>query len=112
MADLVSAIEADSDIKLSELMVDGGACENDFLMQFQSDILATPVNRPLNPESTALGACFLAGLGCGVFRDAQELKKIRQTERMFTPDRTDSTRDELMSGWKAAVAMCRSGAAR
>ena len=112
VADLVSAIEADSDIKLSELMVDGGACENDFLMQFQSDILATPVNRPLNPESTALGACFLAGLGCGVFRDAQELKKIRQTERMFTPDMTDSTRDELMSGWKAAVAMCRSGAAR
>ena len=110
VADLVKAIESDSDIRLRELMVDGGACENDFLMQFQSDILSCDVNRPMNPESTALGACFLAGLGAGIFNGPEELKSVRQTERIFSPLMEEDRRKELLGGWEKAVAMCRYGA--
>ena len=110
VADLVRAIESDSDISLRELMVDGGACENDFLMQFQSDILSCDVNRPMNPESTALGACFLAGLAAGIFPSLDGLKNVRQTERIFSPLMEESVKDELLRGWEKAVAMCRYGA--
>ncbi len=110
VADLVKAIESDSDIRLRELMVDGGACENDFLMQFQSDILSCDVNRPMNPESTALGACFLAGLGAGIFTSMDELKRVRQTEKIFSPLMDEAKKNELLSGWEKAVAMCRYGA--
>lgn len=106
--DLLDAIEADSAIRLKELMVDGGACKNDFLMQFQSDILRVNVNRPKNTESTALGACFLAGLGVGLFKDYTHLKKIRQTQMLFTPDMDEDKSIELVKGWHKAVNMCMS----
>lgn len=106
VSDLLSSIEADSAIRLKELMVDGGACANDFLMQFQSDILRVNVNRPQNTESTSLGAAFLAGLGAGIFKDTDELKKIRHTERIFCPEMGSEKAKELLDGWSKAVKMC------
>lgn len=106
--DLVAAIEADSAIRLKELMVDGGACANDFLMQFQSDILRVNVNRPENTESTALGACFLAGLGAGLFKDYEHLKSIRKTQKLFSPHMDEEKSLQLIKGWNRAVKMCTS----
>lgn len=105
--DLCEAIEADSEIRLKKLMVDGGACENDFLLSFQSDILNVDVDRPVNVESTALGAAFLAGLGCGIFKDKNELKNIRKTQRLFHPSMDEEKLKNLCAGWKEAVQMCR-----
>ena len=104
--ELLEAIQADSGITLRELMVDGGACGNDFLMQFQADILGQNVNRPVNTESTALGAAFLAGLGAGVFQSRQQLKDIRRTDRIFSPQICADKRAALVKGWKDAVEMC------
>ncbi len=106
--ELLDAIEEDSGIHLKELMVDGGACRNDFLMQFQSDILMHPVNRPVNTESTALGAAMLAGLGVGVFSGKDHLKSIRKTDRVFIPNGNQTKRTERIEGWKHAVKMCMS----
>lgn len=105
--DLCDAIEADSAIRLKKLMVDGGACANDFLLQFQSDILQVEVDRPTNTESTALGAALLAGLGAGIFKDKSELKNIRKTDRLFIPAMQEEKLKELCAGWKSAVEMCR-----
>ena len=80
--DLVSAMEKDSGIDLQELYVDGGAAANDFLMQFQSDVLNLTVHRPLLHESTALGAYYLAGLAVGWFRDRAD-RKFRNTKKAF-----------------------------
>lgn len=105
--DLLDSIEADCAIRLKELMVDGGACANDFLMQFQSDILRVGVNRPVNTESTSLGAAFLSGLGAGLFKSTEELKKIRKTQCVFTPQMPQQRAEELILGWHKAVEMCR-----
>jgi len=88
---------------VSQLSVDGGAAANDFLMQFQADILGLPVARPAVIESTSLGAAFLAGLNCGFWRDAEELRRTRSLERLFTPDMDADTRESLLAGWAKAL---------
>ncbi len=81
--DVLYAMEQDSGISLKTLRVDGGASANNFLMQFQSDILGVPVERPENKETTVLGAAFLAGLAVGVWKDKNEIKKQLETGQTF-----------------------------
>ena len=88
---------------MSELRVDGGASANDFLMQFQADILNMPVNRPKNIETTALGAAFLAGLQVGFWRDAAALESCRQTDRIFEPTMSSEERGRALDGWRTAI---------
>ena len=88
---------------VSELRVDGGACVNDLLMQFQADLLGIPVVRPAVIETTALGAAYLAGLACGVYRDCDELSGLWQAERRFLPTLERSRAGELMAQWEHAV---------
>ena len=102
--DLVEAMESDSGAKLAELRVDGGATANDFLMQFQADILGVPVVRPAYAETTALGAAFLAGLATGVWNSTDELERFWSVDRRFVPSMEESRRNTLYDGWKAAVA--------
>jgi glycerol kinase len=101
--DLVEVIDKESGKKLSTLMVDGGAARNDFLMQFQADILGISVDRPKMIETTAAGAAFLAGLGSGFWSSAAELKKCRKVEKVFEPRMDKGVRDGLYAGWKEAV---------
>jgi glycerol kinase len=88
---------------VSELRVDGGACVNDVLMQFQADLLGIPVVRPRVIETTALGAAYLAGLACGVYRNLEELSAQWQVERRFEPTLPRDRAAELMQGWERAV---------
>ena len=85
VADVLSAMQQDAGIPIDELRVDGGACVNDLLMQFQADILQAPVVRPKVIETTALGAAFLAGLAVGFWQDMAEIEKLWQAERVFEP---------------------------
>ena len=101
--DVFEAMAADSGVGLAELKVDGGASANDFLMQFQADLLGVRVNRPVNVETTALGAAFLAGLAVGYWRDRAEIAAIWKSDRMFQPAVDDGTRSRLYAGWKRAV---------
>ena len=100
--DLLDAMEIESGIRLSILKVDGGACANNFLMQFQADILDTPVERPLVTESTALGAAYLAGIGVGIWSQ-EEIAVNRRVERRFEPGFDETKRAELYRGWQNAV---------
>ncbi|WP_258099316.1 glycerol kinase GlpK [Marinoscillum pacificum] len=100
--DVKKAMEQDSGIKISSLMVDGGATANDYLMQFQSDILGVEVDRPAITESTALGAAYLAGLTAGVWT-LDEIKKVRKTEKKFEPSIDKTAREKLYKGWQEAV---------
>ena len=102
-ADVVDAMAADSNADLKQLRVDGGAAANDFLMQFQADILNIEVQRPLIIETTALGAAFLAGLSTGVWKGTSELESLRKTDRIFSPNTNADLRERLRSGWKDAV---------
>jgi glycerol kinase len=86
---------------LRKLQVDGGACANNFLMQFQADILGVPVERPVVIETTALGAAGLAGLAAGVWRSPEDFLQHRRVERIFSPQRAG---DELYARWQKAVA--------
>lgn len=95
-------------IALKDLRVDGGACQNNFLMQFQADILGIPVNRPKMVETTALGAAFLAGMGVGLWKDAKVLAELRQVDRVFQPRLPKKRREELYQGWLEAVSRVRS----
>ncbi|OWT57604.1 glycerol kinase GlpK [Candidimonas nitroreducens] len=88
---------------LAELRVDGGACANDLLMQFQADLLGIPVLRPAVIETTALGAAYLAGLACGVYRNLDDLAQLWRMERRFTPQMDRARAAELMQGWELAV---------
>ena len=88
---------------VSELRVDGGACVNDLLMQFQADLLGIPVLRPKVIETTALGAAFLAGLSAGVWRDPAELAALWQAERVFHPTLPRERAQERMAQWERAV---------
>jgi glycerol kinase len=106
--DVGEVMSADSGIPIKELRVDGGASANDFLMQFQADILRVRVDRPAMVETTALGAAFLAGMGAGFWRGADELLKARKPGKIFEPSMPGEERDALYSGWKAAVARVRS----
>ena len=94
---------AASSAPVSELRVDGGACGNDLLMQFQADLLGIPVIRPSVTETTALGAAYLAGLAVGVFPDLETLSKLWRAERRFIPTMTRARADELMTQWDHAV---------
>jgi glycerol kinase len=104
-------MEADSGESMSELRVDGGAAVNNFLMQFQADILGKPIVRPVDVETTALGAAYLAGLASGVWTSTAELESFWRAERRFNPQMSPARREELFAGWRAAVARCRAGAA-
>lgn len=106
--DLVCAMEADAGEQISSLKVDGGAAENDFLMQFQSDILKRDLIRPTHTESTATGAAYLSGLYTGFWKDLDELKTFRVSDELFTPKMADSTRRSLLEGWAEAVQRTRS----
>ncbi|CAM2796302.1 glycerol kinase GlpK [Paenibacillus taichungensis] len=101
--DVLAAMESDSGIPVNALRVDGGAAANDFLMQFQSDILNIPVERPNVNETTALGAAYLAGLAVGYWNSADELANHENTERVFQPVMAEEERTELYAGWQRAV---------
>ena len=101
--DVLKAMEEDSGIKLSELKVDGGACANNFLMQFQSDVLGVEVHRPEVIETTALGAAYLAGLAVGYWANKEEVSKNWAVSRKFTPVMEDEKKEELLAGWHEAV---------
>ncbi|MGW7159565.1 glycerol kinase GlpK [Paenibacillus taichungensis] len=101
--DVLEAMESDSGIPVNALRVDGGAAANDFLMQFQSDILNIPVERPNVNETTALGAAYLAGLAVGYWNSADELANHENTERVFQPVMAEEERTELYAGWQRAV---------
>ncbi len=101
--DVLEAMEADSGIRIAELRVDGGATVNNFLMQFQSDMLGCSVIRPHISETTALGAAYLAGLAVGYWKDMDEIKGQWQAERTFHPDMSEAQRGTLKNGWKQAV---------
>jgi glycerol kinase len=106
--DILSVMEEDSGIQLASLKVDGGASANNFLMQFQSDILGVQVVRPANVETTAQGAAFLAGLEAGVWQDKKEIESVWQAGREFAPQMEESRRNDKYMQWKRAVNSCRS----
>lgn len=101
--DVIEAMQQDSNIALKELKVDGGAVANNFLMQFQSDILGVPVNRPEITETTALGAAMLAGLAVGFWNNKQELLDKWSLNRSFTPEMEVDSRNRLYKNWQKAV---------
>ncbi len=105
--ELIDAMEADSRTRIQELRVDGGAAVNNFLMQFQADILDRPVVRPADVETTALGAAYLAGLAEGVFSSVEEVESFWKIDRRFEPSMPASERERLMSGWQEAIAKAR-----
>ncbi len=101
--DVLNVMESEAGIEVEQLSVDGGAAANDFLMQFQADVLDKSVARPDVIESTSLGAAFLAGLGSGFWREAQDLIESRRVERIFRPAMADSLREKLLAGWEKAL---------
>ncbi len=105
-AALLDAMRRDAVASVAELRVDGGACANNLLMQFQSDLLGIPVVRPKVTETTALGAAYLAGLSCGVWTSTDELSKHWQAERRFYPTLSRERAEELLAGWARAVEQC------
>lgn len=106
-ADVLDAMQADSGITLTELRVDGGAARNDFLMQFQADILGVPVVRPRVTETTALGAAYLAGLAVGYWKSAEAIDAQWQVERRFEPDMASAQVQTLRAGWNKAISRAR-----
>lgn len=102
-ADILSAMEKDSGVKLATLQVDGGASMNNFLMQFQADVLNTDVRRPKNTETTALGAAMLAGLATGFFESKEQLAVTFEMDKEFKPKMTEEHRTELMRKWHKAI---------
>jgi glycerol kinase len=106
--DLIDAMEADSGARLTELRVDGGAARNNLMMQFQADILDCPIIRPVDVETTALGAAYLAGLATKFWSSQEEVENFWRAERRFEPAMSASERDSLFDGWKTSVARARS----
>lgn len=101
--DLLEAMRQDSGIDLKQLKVDGGACANNFLMQFQADLVGTVIERPECIETTALGAAYLAGLAIGYWKDKEEIRKNWSVERSFEHAMEEEHRSQLVKGWKRAV---------
>ena len=101
--DVLTAMEADAGLQLTQLRVDGGASMNNLLMQFQADILGVPVVRPKIAETTALGVAYLAGLAVGYWKDPSEIASQWQIDRVFEPDLSPERREELKVGWAKAV---------
>lgn len=106
-SDLLGAMSQDLGRKLPELRVDGGACANNYLMQFQADILGCRVMRPACIETTSLGAAYLAGLATGYWKNKEDVKANCRIEREFEPVMDQETRAELLAGWKKAVSRVR-----
>ena len=106
--DLIQAMESDAGERIQELRVDGGAAVNNFLMQFQADILDRPIVRPIDVETTALGAAYLAGLATGVWKSAAALESFWRADRRFEPSMPASERSRRRQGWQEAVARARS----
>ena len=102
-ADLIKAMEADAGVALAALKVDGGAAANNFLMEFQADILNAHVIRPTCLETTALGAAYLAGLAVGYYADTDEIKSNWACGREFLPEMSAEKSAALYAGWKKAV---------
>lgn len=105
--DVLDAMIKDSGIHLKTLRVDGGAVKNNFLMQFQSDLLGVPVERSVINETTALGAAYLAGLAVGFWKDKGEIAEHWNKDRTFTPEISDQKKEELYQGWQKAVEAAR-----
>ena len=103
VTDILSAMQADAGVKLRELRVDGGASNNNLLMQFQADLLGVPVVRPVVTETTALGAAYLAGLGVGYWKSVAEIATQWQAERRFESKMKAAQRQGLLSGWNRAL---------
>lgn len=101
--DVLEAMQEDAGLSLSALRVDGGATENNFLMQFQADMINTPVVRPKTVETTAKGAAFLAGLAVGFWKDTDELRTLQADARTFIPTMTEEQREQKQRGWHHAV---------
>lgn len=110
VADVAATMEADSGMPIAELNVDGGASANDFLMQFQADILNAQLNRPQVLESTALGAAFLAGLSTGFWESTDELRALREADDHFTPQQDAEWRERHLTLWRDAVSRVRTNA--
>ncbi len=108
IADLVTAMAADAGQPLSRLRVDGGACQNDLLMQFQTDILDTPIDRPTCIETTALGAAYLAGLATGVFPDTAAIARVHKLDKTYSPQLPAAQRQAHLARWRDAVSRTRS----
>lgn len=107
-ADVLDAMDSDSGVALAEVRVDGGVAKNDFLLQFQSDILGIPVVRGANTETTALGAAMLAGLAAGVWRSKGDFSAFYKEERRFEPSMSQSEAAERLASWRNAVRRVRS----
>ena len=101
--DVLAAMEEGSGVKLNALKVDGGACKNNFLMQFQSDIIHAPVHRPVCVETTAMGASYLAGLAVGYWTSKEDVIQNWAMDREFMPEMDEETRARELKGWKKAV---------
>ena len=101
--DVVAAMSADSGLALETLRVDGGAVANDFLMQFQADVLGVPVERPAVTETTALGAAYLAGLAVGFWDSQEEIAGQWRLEKSFEPAMSVDQRESLYARWQTAV---------
>ena len=101
--DVIDTMHEDTKIDIPKLKVDGGAANNDYLMQFQADILGTEIEREANLETTALGAAFLAGLAINFWSGLDEIKKIQKVGKTFEPQMSDEEREHLYEGWKSAV---------
>jgi glycerol kinase len=103
-ADVLIAMQKDLGKPIQSLNVDGGASANNFLMQFQADLIGTPLRRPRFLETTSLGAVFAAGLGAGIWTDLSDIEKTWREDRKFTPEMTEAQRAAAMAGWRSAVA--------
>ena len=103
VCDVIDAMKADAGIEVRALKVDGGASANNFLMQFQADMIDAPVNRPACVETTAMGAAYLAGLAVGYWSSKEDVVKNQQLDRVFTPNMDEKERQEKRRGWNKAV---------
>ena len=108
VADLGRAMEADMGARIARLRVDGGASENDLLMQFQSDVLDVTIDRPANVETTALGAAYLAGLAVGAFDGLDAVRKAHRVAKTFSPAMSESDRATHLARWADGVSRTRS----
>lgn len=106
-ADVLQAMERDAGLPLRELRVDGGASANNFLMQFQADIIGRTLRRPMIRETTALGAAYLAGLATGVWRDLDDIRSQWTLDRLYEPEMSEPDRTRLRAGWHKAVERAR-----
>ena len=101
--DVLNAMQKDAKLPIKSFKVDGGAIVNNFLMQFQSDIINIAVNRPKITETTALGAAYLAGLAVGYWKDLEEIKASWHLDKTFIPQMSKEAREKNIKGWQTAI---------